>query len=182
VTTQSRAPAYQVQALWPQPFDNQSWVLGSVTGVTVDAQNHVWVVHRGAESLENNEKGMMLTPPTSSVCCMAAPFVLEFDAAGKLVSSWGGPGQGYEWPQTPGGLTVDAKGMSGLPRLASRRRPLRPREDEAMLLLARPRHPWRVAADRPHPPAPRDAHVLKFGRDGKFLMQIGAPGRFEGAR
>ena len=53
---------------------------------------------------------MMLTPPTASLCCMAAPFVLEFDQAGKLLSSWGGPGAGYQWPQSPGGLTVDAKG------------------------------------------------------------------------
>ena len=30
------------------------------------------------------EKGMTLTPPTSSLCCAAAPFVLQFDADGKL--------------------------------------------------------------------------------------------------
>ena len=88
----ARAPRYQVQALWPRPFADQSWVLGSITGVTVDAQNHVWVVHRGADSLENNEKGMMLNPPSSSICCKAAPFVLELDQAGTVLTSWGGPG------------------------------------------------------------------------------------------
>ncbi len=103
------APAYTVDPLWPQPLPNH-WVFGSITGVAVDAQDHVWVVHRGADSLEANEKGMMLTPPTSSVCCMAAPFVLEFDGAGKVVSSFGGPGQGYNWPASPGSLAVDAKG------------------------------------------------------------------------
>ena len=56
--------ALSVESLWPRPFTEQSWVLGSVTGVTVDAQNHVWVVHRGGDSLEDNEKGMMLTPPS----------------------------------------------------------------------------------------------------------------------
>jgi hypothetical protein len=25
--------------------------------------------------------------------------VFEFDPAGKLVNSWEGPGQGYDWPQ-----------------------------------------------------------------------------------
>jgi len=55
--SQGRAPRYQVQALWPKPFQNQSWVLGSITGVTVDTQNHIWVVHRGGDSLENNEIG-----------------------------------------------------------------------------------------------------------------------------
>ena len=59
------APAYTVDPLWPQPLPNH-WVFGSITGVAVDAQDHVWVVHRGADSLEANEKGMMLTPPTSS--------------------------------------------------------------------------------------------------------------------
>ena len=64
VATQGR-PNYRVDPWWPRPFTNQSWVLGSITGVTVDAQNHVWVVHRGGDSLEANEKGMMLTPPSA---------------------------------------------------------------------------------------------------------------------
>ena len=105
----STAPAYHVEPLWPQPLQNH-WVFGSITGVAVDAADHVWVTHRGAASLEGNEKGMMATPPTSSVCCVAAPFVLEFDQAGKLVSSfgaWNQPPAG--WPVSPGSLTVDAK-------------------------------------------------------------------------
>ena len=65
--TQGRTrPAYQADPWWPRPFQDQSWVLGSITGVTVDAQNHLWVVHRGGDSLENNEKGMMLTPPSAT--------------------------------------------------------------------------------------------------------------------
>src|SRR5437868_832340 len=92
------APAYRVEPFWPQPLQNH-WVMGSITGVAVDAQDHVWVVHRGADSLEGNEKGMMANPPSSSVCCIAAPFVLEFDQAGKVVSSFGGKGSGFEWPQ-----------------------------------------------------------------------------------
>src|SRR5213593_4284240 len=103
------APALHVDPYWPQPLPNH-WVLGSVTGVAIDAQDNVWVTHRGADSLEGNEKGMMATPPTSVLCCTAAPFVLEFDAAGKLLSNWGGPGRGYQWPQSPGGIAVDAKG------------------------------------------------------------------------
>src|SRR5881409_1396620 len=102
-------PTYRVVPLWPQPLPNH-WVLGSVTGVAVDAQNHVWVTHRGADSLEGNEKGMMATPPTSTKCCVAAPFILELDTSGKILSNFGGPGQGYQWPQSPGGIAVDAKG------------------------------------------------------------------------
>src|SRR6185295_4438321 len=104
------APAYRVVPLWPRPFRDDAWVLGSITGVTVDAQNHVWVAHRGADSLETNEKGMVIAQPSSSVCCAPAPPILEFDASGNLVSSWGGPSQGYQWPQVPGGIAVDTKG------------------------------------------------------------------------
>ena len=35
---------------------------------------------------------------------------LEFDLAGNLVSSWGGPGEGYDWPSSNHGITVDHKG------------------------------------------------------------------------
>ena len=43
-------------------------------------------------------------------CCAGAPPVLEFDPNGNLVQSWGGPGQGYEWPQSNHGIFVDHKG------------------------------------------------------------------------
>ena len=51
-------------------------------------------------------RGTMPLRRISSVCCTPAPFVLEFDTAGKVLSSFGGPGQGYQWPQSPGALTV----------------------------------------------------------------------------
>src|SRR5262249_17966254 len=61
---------------------------GSVTGVAVDAQDRVWVVHRGVDSLQNNEKGPTLEPSASS-CCFAAPQVLAFAAAGALTTAAG---------------------------------------------------------------------------------------------
>lgn len=163
VFAQGGAPNYRVDPLWPQPLPNH-WVWGSITGVAVDAQDNVWAVHRGADSLEANEKGMMLTPPTSSVCCTAAPFVVQLDQAGKVVSSFGGPGQGYDWPASPGSLTVDAKGNVWI---------------TAAGLVTPP------AGGRGAPPAaatqkPADAHVLKFDKSGKFLLQIGKPGQTTG--
>ena len=41
----------------------------------------------------------------------AAPPLLEFDAAGTFVQAWGGPGQGYEWPNSEHGVYVDPKGF-----------------------------------------------------------------------
>src|SRR5262245_47185617 len=104
----AQAPRLEVDPLWPKPLPNHQ-ILGSVTGVAVDAQDHIWVVHRGLDSLGTNEKGPTLNPPAAT-CCFSAPYILEFDPAGNLVSHFGGPGQGFDWPQSPSGITVDAKG------------------------------------------------------------------------
>ena len=126
-----QAPRVEVDPLWPKPFPvEKHWALGSVTGVAVDAQDHIWVSNRGVESLQNNEKGPTLTP-WASECCTGAPQILEFDAAGTLLNSWGGPGQGYQWPQNPSGIAVDSKGnvwiaAAGAPVAAGARRSSRP--------------------------------------------------------
>ena len=36
--------------------------------------------------------------------------MLVYDQAGNLVKSWGGPGKGYDWPDSNHGITVDHKG------------------------------------------------------------------------
>ena len=36
--------------------------------------------------------------------------MLEFDPAGNLVGHWGGPGAGYQWPESNHGITVDHDG------------------------------------------------------------------------
>ena len=98
---------FEVDPLWPRPLPNH-WVLGSTIGVSVDAQDHVWILHR-PESVEDNFKAAAFTPPIG-ICCTPAPPVLEFDQAGNLVSTWGGPGDGYEWPESNHGITVDHNG------------------------------------------------------------------------
>jgi DNA-binding beta-propeller fold protein YncE len=165
-----QAPRFQVDPLWPKPLPNH-WVLGSVTGVTVDSQDHIWITHRGADSLGNNEKGAILNPPTG--CCVPAPQVLEFDQAGNLVSHWGGPGKGFDWPQSTGGITVDHKGnvwiaAAGQPEPAAARAIGTPAAGGA-----------RPAA--PAAPRPQDAHVIKFSRSGQILLQIGHAGKVEGS-
>src|SRR5260370_17126733 len=77
-------PTFAVDASWPKPLPN-NWILGQVGGITVDAQGHIWVIHR-PRSLTDDEKGAALTPPRSK-CCVSAPPVLEFDAHGNLLRS-----------------------------------------------------------------------------------------------
>ncbi|MEO7156986.1 MAG: hypothetical protein ABI039_05455 [Vicinamibacterales bacterium] len=89
-------PQYAVDSAWPKPLPN-FWILGAVAGVAVDRQDHVWIVHRPS-TLQPNE--------TRSIW-RSAPPVLEFDADGQLLQSWGGPGAGYEWPDLEHGIYVD---------------------------------------------------------------------------
>src|SRR5215204_5375789 len=103
----AEAPYFEVDPYWPRPLPNH-WMLGSAVGVSVDERDHVWIIHRPS-SLADNEKGLDLKPPTGE-CCAAAPHVLEFDQQGTLVGHWGGPGEGYQWPESTHGVTVDRKG------------------------------------------------------------------------
>jgi DNA-binding beta-propeller fold protein YncE len=104
-----QAPKFEVDPMWPKPLPNH-WVLGSTIGVDVDSNDHVWIIHRGAPTMDAKEI-YATANPRASECCVPAPPVLEFDAAGNLVHSWGGPGQGYEWPDSNHGITVSSKGV-----------------------------------------------------------------------
>src|SRR4051812_43323288 len=101
------APRFEVDPLWPKPLPNK-WVLGQTIGVSVDAQDHIWIIHR-AGSLEPGEVHATTTPPIAQ-CCAPAPPVLEFDEDGDLIGHWGGPGNGYDWPDSNHGITVDYDG------------------------------------------------------------------------
>jgi len=134
----SSAPRVEVDPFWPKPLPN-NWLMGQAAGVATDRHDHVWVIQR-PKSLTEDERGATLNPPRSR-CCAPAPPVLEFDADGALLQSWGGPGSGYTWPENEHGIFVDGKD-----------------------------NVW-VAGN-----GPKDGQILKFTRDGKFLMKIGEPG------
>ena len=94
VAAERGVPTFEVDASWPTiPND---WVLGQVSSVTVDSQDHVWVLHR-PRTVEDGQG-------------TAAPPVLEFDDAGTFIRAWGGPGEGYEWPANEHGIHVDHQG------------------------------------------------------------------------
>jgi DNA-binding beta-propeller fold protein YncE len=137
-----QAPVYEVDPLWPKPLPN-NWLLGWTIGVWVDDQDNIWTIHRGASGLNRNERGAELG---IAECCRTAPPILVFDADGNLVRSWGGPGDGYEWPQSNHGIHVDYKG-----------------------------NVW-IGGN-----GEKDAHILKFTKDGKFLMQVGHLGGNKGS-
>ena len=97
-------PQFQVDPFWPKPLPN-NWILGQVSGVSVDQRGHIWIIHR-PRSLSEREVGAQQNPPWSK-CCYAAPPVLVFDQSGNLLRAWGGTGAGYEWPEVEHGIYVD---------------------------------------------------------------------------
>ena len=130
-----QVPSFEVDPAWPKPLPNR-WLVGAVVGVDVDSRGHVWIVHRPG-TLQPNE--------TRSIW-RAAPPVIEFDASGAVVSAWGGPGEGYEWPDLEHGIHLD-------------------HEDNV----------WLGGGGE------KDAQILKFTRQGKFLLQIGRKGKGRGS-
>jgi DNA-binding beta-propeller fold protein YncE len=97
-------PKFKVDPSWPKELPN-NWIMGQVGGMAVDRHDHIWVLQR--PSLDTvDELGAAQTPPWS-LCCFAAPPVLVFDAQGNLLQSWGGPGEGFDWPKREHGIYVD---------------------------------------------------------------------------
>lgn len=104
---QDHLPSYKVDADWPRELPN-NWIMGQVSGIAVDREDHVWVLQRPGSNAKDDLAAAQ-NPPASQ-CCFAAPPVLEFDGAGKLMKSWGGPGSGYDWPASEHSIFVDAAG------------------------------------------------------------------------
>lgn len=135
----ARAPVFRVDPAWPSVPNN--WVLGEVTSIAVDSRDHIWVLHR-PRSIPAEKRAN------------AAPPVMEFDMAGTLLSSWGGDGQGFDWPEREHGIQVDARGFIWISGNGG----------------------W----PKPSPGGSTDDMVLKFTPAGKFVMQIGKRGQSTG--
>ncbi|HEY7450097.1 MAG TPA: hypothetical protein VH702_18205 [Vicinamibacterales bacterium] len=134
-----RAPTFQVDPNWPIVPHN--WVLGEVSSIAVDSRDHIWVLHR-PRSIPAEQRAN------------AAPPVLEFDTTGKLLGSWGGAGDGYDWPEREHGIYVDSKGFVWISGNGG----------------------W----PKPSPGGSTDDMILKFTPAGKLILQIGRRGQSSG--
>jgi DNA-binding beta-propeller fold protein YncE len=105
----SQAPRFEVDPMWPKPMGNR-WILGSTTGLVIDARDHIFVVHLTDSFTQRTEIGLTVGGNAYGECCASAPNVLEFDPTGALVAHWGGPGEGYNWPEANAGLAIDDAG------------------------------------------------------------------------
>jgi hypothetical protein len=189
-----QAPRFEVEPMWPKPLPNH-WVMGNVIGVSVDAQDHIWIIHRQG-SLEAMEDYAAPNPPgdkrrgyrgkVESDCCAPAPPILEFDEEGNLLKSWGGEdGDGYVWPAQNHGITVDYKGNVWIGGNGARKNAP---PDEATFAArggdAKGGEKGKGGGGRRgpgEPPLYHDSMIMKFTQEGKFLMQIGKSGQSKGS-
>jgi DNA-binding beta-propeller fold protein YncE len=183
----AQAPKFEVDPLWPKPLPNH-WLMGNTIGVSVDAQDHIWIIHRQG-SLEAMENYGVANPPgpkrqagvVEAECCAPAPAVLEFDEAGNLLASWGGKdGENYVWPLSNHGITVDYKGnvwIGGNGAQAG----VAAEETLAPVGTKKGGGAPKAAPKPGDAPLYHDSMVMKFTQDGKFLMQIGKAGQSHGS-
>jgi len=135
----TRGPTFEVDPTWPVIPDD--WVLGEVTSIAAAADNHIWVLHR-PRSIPEDQRAR------------SAPPVLEFDTNGRLLASWGGPHDGYDWPEREHGIWVDAQGYVWISGNGG----------------------W----PRPAAGGSTDDMILKFTHNGELVMQIGKRGAAQG--
>jgi sugar lactone lactonase YvrE len=85
---------YRVDPFWPKPLPApkdsagmpHQWVTGETGGTCTDAADHVFSINRGWQP---GRLGGLL--PYEGTTSAASPPVIEFDAEGNVVNSWGGP-------------------------------------------------------------------------------------------
>ncbi|MDE3156619.1 MAG: hypothetical protein KGN76_16075 [Acidobacteriota bacterium] len=189
-------PGFVVDPAWPQRLPHH-WLLGQIGGLFIDSHDHVWVYNR-PRTLTNDETGLDTAVPgaidakgipvnglgferphgPAADCCHAAPSVLEFDTAGKLLNAWGGPADpgfiggkckvddGCIWPGNEHGIYVDDKdhvwlgGNAGYGGAA-------PEEGGAKVAGRGRRAPWATNKDG------ADGFLLEFDEGGHFIKRIG---------
>ena len=153
-TPAKMVPYFEWDETFPKmPLPN-NWATGTVVGVAVDKNEHVWIAHR-AETLRPDE---LEGERGRGECCFKAPHVIEFDFEGNFIQAWGGPSPTgeFDWP-TPGEQSKDPTGGGspfGMHSIAV--------DDDDNV--------WLTGTGS------GDGQMLKFTRDGKFLLQVGRAG------
>lgn len=175
----TRAGIYEVDRMWPKPLPN-NWVLGSTIGLAVDARDHVFIAHRGQSSLDQKFASQMAfaPPPPRGGRAGAAPASPGFAApsAGNTVAGYGPtdmtkPISEFCCTAAPPILEFDPEGNLvrhwGGPGAGYEWPP-----SLHGLTIDGKDNVW-LAGNAGH-------SVVKFSKDGKFLLQIGKNGASKG--
>ena len=103
-TADTSSHRFVLDGNWPRPLPNH-WQLGPVTGIFVDKHDQIWI---NSQSDKLDDYDLALARGAGD-CCIASPRVVVFNTAGEVTKSWGGPGEGYDWPAGPHSIYVDHK-------------------------------------------------------------------------
>ncbi len=165
----AQAGIYEVDRMWPKPLPN-NWVLGSTVGLAVDARDHVFVVHRGQATLDPKFASQMVFAPTGRGARGGAP--ARGDAAiGEEVASGAKPISDLCCASAPPVLEFDPAGNLvnhwGGPGTGFEWPP-----SMHGITIDGKDNVW-LAGNGGNT-------VLKFSKDGKFLLQIGKNGASKG--
>jgi DNA-binding beta-propeller fold protein YncE len=172
----NRAGIYEVDRMWPKPLPN-NWVLGSTVGLAVDARDHVFVVHRGQATLDPKFASQMTFAPAAARggragAAGAAPARGRGDAAiGEEVATGAKPISELCCTSAPPVLEFDPAGNLvnhwGGPGTGFEWPP-----SMHGITIDGKDNVW-LAGNGGNT-------VLKFSKDGKFLLQIGKNGASKG--
>ncbi|MGE4057116.1 MAG: hypothetical protein AB7F99_20205 [Vicinamibacterales bacterium] len=147
---------FAVDPFWPEPLPN-NWIIGQVAGLSIDNDDNVWIIHR-PNTVQATNAGA--TPPT--------------EVRGR---KWGhAPLQALCCVTAPPVLAFDPEGNvieswgwddsnQGYQWFAS----------EHGIYVDQNNFVW-VAGN-----GQDDHHLMKFSKDGKFILQIGAVGASKGS-
>jgi DNA-binding beta-propeller fold protein YncE len=141
-------PVFQYDPTWPKQLPN-NWILGNIGAMAVDGRDHIWVIQRPGSTTGLSER---YGSDGLGECCFPAPPVMEFDTAGNLLQAWG--------------PIHDDKGKL----LGKQTWGPHPEIDwplsEHGIYVDPKDNVWVDSNTAP-------SQVLKFTRDGKFLMRLG---------
>jgi sugar lactone lactonase YvrE len=153
-------PIFEVDSKFPTMPGKM--LLGGVGGATADSHGNVWVFHRPHTLEEGNatENGWGPAPP-----------VVEFSPDGKYLQGWGGPSKTgeYQWFNRGGLYSAHVECQS----CSKERRTNgdgRPGSGEHGIFIDANDNVWLTGN------GDGDGQILKFTKDGKFLLQIGKGG------
>ena len=113
-------PRFAVDPFWPKPLPN-NWILGQIGGIAVDPDDHIWVTAASAHA-DGRRARRRAVPPTSK-CCAPRRRCSNSIRTATSCKRWGGPGDGYEWPETSTESRSTTKATSGSAATASSRPP-----------------------------------------------------------
>lgn len=146
-------PTFRYDPDWPKPLPNH-WVTGNIGAMYMEKNDHLWIAQRPNTTTGITERYALTG---AGECCAPGPPVMEFDPAGNLVQAWGA----IHVTDTDGktqklvGKQVSGPYPEGVWPIS-----------EHGIYLDYKNNVWLTSQTDP-------SQVVKFTRDGKFLMRIG---------